>query len=164
MKELWKQSNFANGHYIFSNFGRVINTVTGGFVKPQMNNSGYYKITNSFTSKNTYIHKEVAELFLGKQPENTIVNHIDGNKFNNHITNLEYISQSENIIHANQTLRKGRIKIFNSDLSNIIKMFESGMKQTRIADCYNCDKTTIGKHIKKYYSNNLNIETISSQD
>lgn len=49
MREQWKQSDFADGRYIISNLGRIINTTTGGFVKPMINNSGYYKLSNSFT-------------------------------------------------------------------------------------------------------------------
>ena len=62
-----------------------------------INNSGYYKLTNSFTGKNCYIHREVAKLFIGNIPDGFVVNHKDGNKLNNSVYNLEIISQSDNV-------------------------------------------------------------------
>lgn len=161
MREQWKQSNFADGRYIISNLGRVINCTTGGFVKPIINNSGYYKLTNSFSKENCYIHREVAKLFISTIPEGFIVNHKDGNKLNNSVYNLEIISQSDNIKHSLQTLRHGRIKLFNSDKDNIIKLLKENVKVSRIAELYGVHKSTMGKFIKR---NNLNIEIISSQD
>lgn len=161
MREQWKQSDFAEGRYIISNLGRIINTTTGGFVKPMLNNSGYYKLTNSYTKTNCYIHREVARLFLGEIPEGFIVNHKDGNKLNNSVDNLEIISQSDNIDHALNILRHGRIKLFNSDKDNIFKLYNSGVKIVRIAELYNVSRSAMGKFIKR---NNPNMETISSQD
>lgn len=161
MREQWRQSDFANGKYLISNLGRIINCTTGGFVKPMINNSGYYKVTNSHTKENCYIHREVAKLFIGSIPKDFIVNHKDGNKLNNSVYNLEIISQSENINHALQTLRHGKIKLYNSDKGNIINLLKDGVKISRIAELYNVHKSTMGKFIKR---NNLNIEIISSQD
>ena len=160
MKEQWKQSDFADGRYIISNLGRVINCSTGGFVKPMINNSGYYKLTNSFTGKNCYIHREVAKLFIGNIPDGFVVNHKDGNKLNNSVYNLEIISQSDNVQHYLQELRHGRIKLFNSDIDNIANLLKMGVRKSRIAELYGVHKSTIGKFIRR---NNLNIEIISSQ-
>ncbi len=161
MREQWKQSDFADGRYIISNLGRIINTTTGGFVKPMINNSGYYKLSNSFTKTNCYVHREVAKLFIGEIPEGFIVNHKDGNKLNNSVYNLEIISQSDNRNHALQILRHGRIKLYDTDKDNILKLYNSGVKIVRIAELYNVSRSAMGKFIKR---NNLNIETISSQD
>lgn len=161
MKEQWKQSDFVGGRYIISNLGRIINCTTGGFVKPMLNNSGYYKLTNSFTKENCYIHREVAKLFIGNIPEGYIVNHIDGNKLNNSVYNLEIISQKDNIKHSTQILRHGRVKLFNSDKINISNLLKEGIKISRIAELYGVHKSTMGKFIRR---NNLNIEIISSQD
>ena len=50
--------------------------------------------------KKVGVHQIMAEVFLPKIPGKDIVNHIDGDKQNNNITNLEWCTQQENIIHA----------------------------------------------------------------
>ena len=161
MKEQWKQSEFADGKYIISNLGRIINCTTGGFVKPIINNSGYYKITNSYTKKNCYIHREVAKLFIGNIPDGYVVNHKDGNKLNNSVYNLEIVSQKDNLKHSLQILKHGRIKLFDSDKGPVLNLLRNGVKISRIAELYGVSKSAMGKFIKR---NNLNIEIISSQD
>lgn len=51
-------------------------------------------------SKYKYVHRLVAKLFIGSRPKGCIVNHKDGHKDNNHVNNLEYMTQSENVQHA----------------------------------------------------------------
>lgn len=46
------------------------------------------------------VHILVAEAFLGTRPAKKEVNHRDGNRFNNHVNNLEWVSHSENMQHA----------------------------------------------------------------
>ena len=51
----------------------------------------------------TCVHQLVALAFLGPIPEGLVVNHKDGDKLNNHISNLEYVTRSENQLHAYAT-------------------------------------------------------------
>lgn len=60
--------------------------------------AGYYKF--KLYNKNMRLHQFVALLTLGKRPDNLVVNHVDGNKSNNQPSNLEYVTQAENIAHA----------------------------------------------------------------
>lgn len=56
---------------------------------------------------NFYIHRLVAKYFIGDIPSGYVVNHKDGNKLNNHYSNLEIVTYSENIRHADKIgLRK----------------------------------------------------------
>lgn len=57
---------------------------------------------NNITKRNytKYIHGLVAEAFLGPRPEGYQVDHKDGNRSNNHISNLEYVTAKENIKRA----------------------------------------------------------------
>jgi HNH endonuclease len=59
---------------------------------------GYLRV--KMNNKNYSIHGLVAELIIGKRPENMVVNHKDGNKTNNRPSNLEYVTIAENIKHA----------------------------------------------------------------
>lgn len=63
---------------------------------------GYYRVvlSNNKTRKYIKIHQIMAEQFLGKTPEGFVVNHIDGDKHNNNVDNLEIITAIENINHA----------------------------------------------------------------
>lgn len=50
--------------------------------------------------KHISIHQLVAWTFLGKQPQGYEINHIDGNYLNNSLSNLEYVTRSQNLRHA----------------------------------------------------------------
>lgn len=63
-----------------------------------LNPSGYKRV--KMNNKNIQVHSLIAELFYGKRPENLVVNHIDGDKLNNHPNNLEYVTIAENIRHS----------------------------------------------------------------
>ena len=68
-----------------------------------INNSGYKTVCLRFNNikKTLYYHILVINNFIGYD-ENKIVNHKDGNKLNNAISNLEYVTQSENRQHADK--------------------------------------------------------------
>lgn len=76
-----------------------------GIIKPFMNNSGYLRVRihdSNGKPKTFYVHRLVAETFI-PNPENLlIVNHIDANKENNKISNLEWCTQKENIKHSKE--------------------------------------------------------------
>lgn len=73
-------------------------------LKPRKQNSGYLVVWLSIDGivKPYTVHRLVAETFLGKKDGD--VNHIDGNKTNNSICNLEWVSRSKNIIHSYEKL------------------------------------------------------------
>lgn len=72
------------------------------------------------------VHRWVSELFLGPRPEGLVVNHKDGNPGNNHINNLEYITQKENIRH-------GRHAKLNPNLVRAIRTDFATLKVTKRA-------------------------------
>jgi predicted XRE-type DNA-binding protein len=56
--------------------------------------------TNRLDQKKFMVHQLVAETFLKKENESLVINHKDGNKLNNQLENLEYVSQLKNMQHA----------------------------------------------------------------
>lgn len=68
-------------------------------------NHGGYCIVN-IRKKNFRVNRLVALLFIGPCRHGYQVNHIDGNKLNNHRTNVEYLSKSKNQLHRRHTLWK----------------------------------------------------------
>ena len=85
-------------NYCVNEDGLILNTRTRGMVRPSINKKGYLQVC--LTNKNTYsIHRLVALTFIENKENKTEVNHIDGNKLNNHISNLEWNTTQENLEH-----------------------------------------------------------------
>lgn len=99
-QELWKPiESFEN--YKVSTSGRVKNTTTDKMLK--LNSKGGYlgvSLVNGFNRKNFKVHRLVALAFIPNPENKTDVNHIDKNKHNNNISNLEWNTRAENNIHS----------------------------------------------------------------
>ena len=101
MEEIWKDIIGFEGLYQISNLGRVKSLYKNIIRKPQKAPSGYFFLTLHKNGKiyNLNVHRTVAIHFIGYR-EGLEVNHIDGNKGNNRVDNLEWVTRSENQIHA----------------------------------------------------------------
>ena len=87
--------------YEVSSFGRIRNVKTKYVLKFYKNNG--YLVVNLMKDKKArrkLVHRLVAIEFIENKANKNTVNHIDGNKENNHIENLEWLTQKENIQHA----------------------------------------------------------------
>lgn len=137
MKEIWKDIPGYEGLYQVSNLGRVkrleykrennliktMSTFKEHILKPAKQTSGYMYIVlcKNNKTKGFRVHRLVAEAFISNPYNLPQVNHIDANKSNNNVNNLEWCSRSENMQHAyshnliNQSTEKKRI----SQLKNI---------------------------------------------
>lgn len=93
-----------------------------------------------------FVHRLVANKFITNPNNKPQVNHIDGNKLNNNVSNLEWCTPKENIQHAIKTglrVRKGKVNI--NEVKEIRKLFNNkSMKE--IAEMYNVSVSCI-KHI-----------------
>ena len=99
-EELWKPiESFEN--YQVSTLGRVKNTTTDRMLK--LNSKGGYlgvSLVNGFNRKNFKVHRLVALAFIPNLENKTDVNHMDKNKHNNNISNLEWNTRAENNLHG----------------------------------------------------------------
>jgi len=80
--------------------------VRGKVLKPQHDKEGYIIAKLCKHAKYTYpkMHRLVAQMFIGESPgKGYQVNHLDGDKANNAVDNLEWVTQSENMKHAYRT-------------------------------------------------------------
>ena len=104
MIEIWKDIKKFEGLYQVSNLGNVRSLKRNIILKPSIasyrktKNDGYYIV--NLKSKPYYIHRLVAEAFISNSENKLQVNHIDGNKKNNCVDNLEWVTPSENLRHA----------------------------------------------------------------
>jgi hypothetical protein len=105
--EEWKSIAECNGEYHISNHGRVKSLKFGKerILKPLLKgrkNHQYYSVSISCLGKSrvTKIHRLVAIYFIDNPESKSQVNHKDGNKYNNHVDNLEWMTSKENVQHA----------------------------------------------------------------
>jgi len=104
MQEIWKDVNGYEGLYQVSNLGRVesLQRDVNLILKPRLRRDGYLIVSLSKNGKvkSKPIHRLVATAFIPNPDNKKTVNHKDGNKLNNHVTNLEWNTSSENNKHA----------------------------------------------------------------
>lgn len=107
MKEIFKDVPGYEGRYRISNFGNVQsmnyqNTGKHKLLTPIKHHSGYLCV-HLGESKIKRVHTLVANAFIPNPDQKPCVNHIDGNKQNNRISNLEWATHKENMEHAIKT-------------------------------------------------------------
>lgn len=151
--EVWKPlEKYPN--YMISNIGNVRNIKRNRKLTPCINSSNYKKYVLS--GKNVYAHRLVAETFIPNPNHLPEVNHKDGNKWNNYVDNLEWVTKSENALHAYENgLRTvdgyTRYKVAQSsrrfsteEIENIKELFHTdGYTKKQIAEIYNCSDSII---------------------
>lgn len=150
IKDRWGQ--FRDWPYMISHFGKVKRTTRssgtqpGKILKQNLDPGGYPYVTFSKNNKTKvfYVHKLVAEIFIGPCPEGKQVNHIDGSKQNNYYKNLEYVTPKQNIRHAirlglsnNKGERNGQAELTEKDVKEIRKKYKTGQyTQKQLANLY----------------------------
>ena len=161
MEEEWKDIKGYEGYYQVSNLGRVRSLdrivitkdnrklpIKGVVLHLFKNRNGYFQVQlcKGNKTKHHRIHRLVAENFLPRVLYKTDVNHIDGNKSNNRITNLEWCTKEENMQHSCYVLGNKPVNPSgkNARCNKPIAMIEA----------------STGKVVKTYYSRNNAAEEI----
>lgn len=101
--EQWKVVEGTYGALEVSNYGRVKSNLRDGrILKTSTDNKGYHRLRMTIKRKRYAfkIHRLVAEAFIPNPENKPQVNHIDGNKSNNKVSNLEWVTNIENAHHA----------------------------------------------------------------
>lgn len=94
------------GTYSIDENSTIYNVQTNMIKKPSVANNGYYSVTlyKNGQRKTYLVHRLMAETFLSNPCSKRTVNHKDGNKINNKISNLEWATYSENHKHSYEKL------------------------------------------------------------
>ena len=96
------------------------------------------------------VHRLIASYYLPNPEDKPDVNHIDGNKSNNSIENLEWVTKSENQLHSRRVLKnKGRAR--KQDRIDAIKfLYKNGFTQEKIASAFEISHPRVVKILKLY--------------
>ena len=167
MSEIWKDIPNYEGSYQVSNTGlvrsvdRVVTDKDGGVrrykgrvLKPG-SNRGYERVVlyNDNGATNKSVHRLVLETFKPHvNMDDLQVNHIDGNKLNNHLTNLEWVTGRDNISHAYDiglitNIGEGSpgAILSNANVLEILQRLDNGESQRDIGLDYGVSRSCIGK-------------------
>lgn len=146
------------GKYEVSSSGTVRRLDTARIIRPYVTHRGYLRVRllSDGVLKNFTIHRSVARAFIGECPEGLQVNHMDGNKLNNDVSNLEYVTNRENAIHAhanglcrasgaprNGGQSNGRAILSNDDVKAIRLARAAGASRSELSAIYGISTWTI---------------------
>jgi len=175
MEEMWKPIKDFEDLYEISNLGRIKSLEksrnyknTTRLVRSKILNSancqGYRILTLSRDSKkvNYRVHRLVCEAFIPNPKNKPYVNHIDENKSNNVVTNLEWVTAKENINHSilisGKKTNKGKTwenhKFSFNQCLEMVNHFKNGLNVRKISIKFDSNSNTISKIIKNEKYNN----------
>ena len=143
-----------NPRYMVSKTGMILDSETGELLQPHLTGGNgkdrrYERVILKKDNyyKFTYIHRMVAKTWIGdRSNEGLIVHHVDGGTLNNHVSNLEWVTQSENILYANRTSKSS--KLSPQTVAKIRILSEAGWKNARIADALKINHMVVYRCVK----------------
>jgi hypothetical protein len=158
----WKDINGFEGIYQISDNGQVMSykKIRPMLLKNRVNAFGYHHVSLRKDGKATekLVHRLVAEHFIDGETKET-VNHIDGNKINNHASNLEWATREEQMTHAYKNKLKapahghtnGNSVLTEKEVIEIRSIYKARSKEfgmRALAKKYKVSESTIDKLVR----------------
>lgn len=121
MEEIWRDIEGFEGLYQVSNLGRVKRVTTGRILKSGKNKAGYLQVDlcKNSVSSTKRIHRLAAQSFIANPENKSEVNHIDENKTNNLVSNLEWSTRKENHNHGTRNERMAKTQSIPIIVTNL---------------------------------------------
>lgn len=157
--ETWKDISGFEGMYQVSNFGRVRSLKFGKerILKPVLTGHGYLDVIlcKDGKTKQMKIHRLVANAFLPNPDNLPVINHIDENKKNNLVDNLEWVTQQYNVEYS-RAIKVGQYTLEGKLIKIWPSMNEAARQGFNVSNIWSCCKgryKTHGGFIWKYIEN-----------
>lgn len=142
--EVWVPVQGYETYYEISNFGRFARLKNGERFFRKLNHRTPYlsvsltKRPQDQVQKSLYIHQAVALHFLGPRPSGYVVRHLDGNRYNNHVSNLCYGTQEQNYLDTithktHKGENNGRAKLNTTSVILVKLLLQRGAGLSEIA-------------------------------
>lgn len=158
---IWRVIPSLEGRYEASDHGDIRHVTNHKPRRARRNRYGYLQMNFSLNdgtgkTKTILVHKLIAETFIENPNNLPYINHIDGDKTNNHVDNLEWCTASENSRHAYDTglaaNKKGSqsplAKFTNEQVKEIRILCSKGASETSLAILLGVAQSTIGKIVR----------------
>lgn len=125
LHEQWRPVLTFEDRFLISNQGRIFSLLSNKILSQGLSKTGYATLSTKIGGRSGKyycfkIHRLVANAFLPNPDNKPFVNHINGVKTNNHVDNLEWVTNQENIQHAYDTgliIPKSGVDAYQSKLS-----------------------------------------------
>jgi len=157
----WRSIPGYEGIYAVSDTGDVMSmdykgSGLPGIMKQSADRKGYLHVClNKGREVRRSVHRLVMEAFVGPRPDGFHINHVNGVKTDNRVSNLTYCTPRENNVHALQTglrtnrgEKHSRAKLTEANVQDIRALLVAGKTQTEVARMFNVHPTAIS-HIKR---------------
>lgn len=154
-----------------SDKGRFVRISSESLITGFITTGGYLTLDVSGVGRFT-AHRLIAQAFIPNPENKPEVNHKDGNKLNNRVDNLEWVTPVENMRHAIttglKTFKSGqdhhRTALTTAEIEACVKLHDDGKSYREISSKFGVDRKTVSKHVDQYRRSTECSETIPQRE